>query len=240
MSEWFEDWFDEDYIVLYAHRDATEATQAVATALRAAPSLASGPVLDLGCGSGRHLMELRQTNPEAFGLDLSPALLRRSPEALRGHLLRGDMRRLPLKEGRLSGVCMWFTPFGYFDDGANRQLMSNICRLLRPGGTLLLDFMNARMVRDQLVPEDVVERGGLRVRSRRSIEGACVVKRMRIERLATGETREVTESVRIYEPDELIEMASECGLTAFRALGDYAGSPFCDRVSARWIGLFHL
>jgi SAM-dependent methyltransferase len=110
MADWFEEWFDEDYALLYAHRDAEEARLAVRRALRVAPELREGPVLDLGCGSGRHLEILRRANPRALGMDLSRALLRMAPTALRPWLLRGDMRSLPLKEGTLSGICLWFTP----------------------------------------------------------------------------------------------------------------------------------
>ena len=63
MADWFEEWFDGDYAELYAHRDTTEARRAVELALRVAPELAEGPVLDLGCGSGRHLEVLRGVNP---------------------------------------------------------------------------------------------------------------------------------------------------------------------------------
>jgi len=240
MDEWFLDWFDEDYATLYAHRDKEEAGVAVRTALEAAPVLASGPVLDLGCGSGRHLMEMRKANPLAFGLDLSKHLLQLSPKVLRGWLLRGDMRHLPIRPGTLAGVCLWFTPFGYFSDEENQRLLCAIRRLLRPKGVLLLDFLNAVHLRESLVEEDVVEHSGLLVRSHRAIEGNRLVKRMRIERTETGFTREVVESVRLYEPSDLREMAQKCGLTPIRELGNYDGSPFRDTVSPRWIGLFSL
>jgi len=240
MDEWFLDWFDEDYTALYAHRDEEEAGLAVRTALKAAPVLASGPVLDLGCGNGRHLAELRRVNSRAFGLDLSRHLLSLAPHSLRGHLIRGDMRQLPLRAGTLAGVCLWFTPFGYFSDAQNKQLLCAIRRLLKPGGVLLLDFLNAHRLRLNLVEEDVVERAGLRVESRRTIEGDRLVKRMRIERVETRASREVTESVRLYEPSELRALAQACGLRVTQEFGDYDGSPFRDTVSPRWIGLFSL
>jgi SAM-dependent methyltransferase len=237
MGEWFQDWFDGDYAVLYAHRDAEEAALAVQTALGAAPALRSGPVLDLACGSGRHLQALRRTNPAAFGLDLSPHLLALAPLELRGWLLRGDMRRLPLRPGSLSGICLWFTPFGYFEDAENRRLLADLAGLLRPGGALVLDVMNPARVRAELVAEDVVERAGLRVRSRRSIERGRVVKRMTLQRLDTGQVREAVESVRLYEPPELLAMAEAGGLRPLAQLGDYLGGPFEPERSPRWLGI---
>ena len=238
MEEWFKDWFDADYAALYAHRDEAEAVRAVGSLLAVAPAFVSGPVLDLGCGSGRHLVELRKVNPQAFGLDLSPHLLGAAPESLRGWLLRGDMRQLPLRQVSLSGICLWFTPFGYFSDQENQSLLGALQGLLRPGGLLLLDLMNAARLRSGLVEEDVLERGGLRVRSHRSLEEGRVVKRMTIERLDTGVTRAAVESVRVYEPEELRRMADRCGLTLMHELGDYEGSPFRTADSPRWLGLF--
>jgi phosphoglycerate kinase len=238
MEEWFKDWFDADYTALYAHRDEREAALAVGTLLAAEPGFARGPVLDLGCGSGRHLAELRKTNPQAFGLDLSPHLLGLAPASLRGWLLRGDMRHLPLRPGTLAGVCLWFTPFGYFSDGENEALLRTLQRLLRPDGALLLDLMNAYRLKVSLVGEDTLERGGVKVHSRRSLEAGRVVKRMAIERTGSGAVRKAVESVRIYEPDEIRRIAHACGFTLKQELGDYGGSPFRTADSPRWIGLF--
>ncbi len=237
MADWFEEWFDEDYARLYAHRDAEEARLAVGRVLRVAPELAEGPVLDLGCGAGRHLEILRRANPMAFGLDLSPVLLRMAPAPLRPWLLRGDMRRLPVKPGTLSGICLWFTPFGYFPDEDNRQLMLDLGRSLRHGGVLVMDYMNADQVRRTLVPEDAVVRGGVRAVSRRSLEGDRLVKRMMLVHLDTGEVRLALESVQLYHPTELQEMAIRAGLRLRRVMGTYAGEAF-QEDSPRWIGIF--
>ncbi len=238
MDEWFRDWFDADYAALYAHRDDEEAERAVGTALAVAPSLGSGPVLDLGCGTGRHLVALRRRNPSAFGLDLSRTLLGEATSALRPWLLRGDMRRLPIKPGRLSGITLWFTPFGYFPDEANRELICRLSALLRPGGSLILDFLNAEHLARTLVSEDTCEQGDLRVHSLRAIEGDRIVKRMTVLRMNEGTTREVVESVRLYAPRELRDMASKAGLQCHAELGDYGGSAFESGESPRWIGIF--
>jgi SAM-dependent methyltransferase len=237
LAEWFSEWFDEDYALLYAHRDAEEARVAVGRALRVAPELAAGPVLDLGCGAGRHLEILRRANPLAFGLDLSPALLRMAPSPLHPWLLRGDMRELPVKDGVLSGVCLWFTPFGYFSDEENRGLMHRIGAALRHQGVLVMDYLNSELVQRTLVPEDTVQRGGVKAQSQRALEGDRLVKRMTLTRVATGEERHVLESVRLYQPEELQEMAVRAGLRLRHVMGTYAGEAFT-KGSPRWIGIF--
>jgi SAM-dependent methyltransferase len=237
LAEWFEGWFDEDYARLYAHRDAEEARVAVGRALRVAPELAEGPVLDLACGAGRHLEILRRANPLAFGMDLSRTLLGIAPGGLRPWLIRGDMRQLPVREGALCGICLWFTPFGYFSDAENRALMLRLGALLKNNGVLVMDYINADLVARTLVPEDTVERAGIRAHSLRSLESDRLVKRMTLTHLDTGDRRSVMESVRLYHPTELQEMAVRAGLRLRRVMGTYAGEAFSED-SPRWIGIF--
>ncbi len=237
MTEWFEAWFDEDYALLYAHRDEAEARIAMSRALRVAPELTKGLVLDLACGAGRHLEILRQVNPLAFGMDLSRTLLGMTPSSLRPWLLRGDMRRLPVKAGTLHGICLWFTPFGYFSDAENRALMLDLGGLLKHQGVLVMDYLNVDLVARTLVPEDTVERGDVRAQSRRSIEGDRLVKRMVLTHRDTGELRDVMESVRLYPPLELQDMAIRAGLRLRRVMGTYSGEAFTEN-SPRWIGIF--
>jgi len=237
LTEWFETWFDEDYARLYAHRDAEEARVALGRAMRVAPELTQGPVLDLACGAGRHLEILRRANPLAFGMDLSRPLLQMAPGGLRPWLLRGDMRQIPVKDGTLHGICLWFTPFGYFSDEENRALMMRLGALLENNGVLVMDYLNADLVARTLVPEETVERGVIRAQSRRSLEGDRLVKRMVLTRTDTGEVRDVLESVRLYHPTELQEMAVRAGLRLRRVMGTYAGEAFTDD-SPRWIGVF--
>jgi SAM-dependent methyltransferase len=236
VDEWFKEWFDRDYAAIYQHRDGAEAEAAVAMALGRAPELAAGPVLDLGCGGGRHLAALRRANPLAFGLDLSRDLLALAPSSLRPWLLRGDMRRLPVRPAVLAGICMWFTPFGYFTDPENRDLFRALRDRLRPGGVLVLDYLNAAHVRANLVAEDERVHGRLRVVSRRAVEDDRLVKRMTITDLDTGRVRRALESVRLYAPADLRAMARDAGLEPAWEGGDYQGAPFEPGVSARWIG----
>lgn len=238
VEDWFQQWFDADYAALYAHRDAAEAAQGVQTALCAAPELAEGWVLDLACGSGRHLEALRAHNPSAFGLDLSRELLAAATPGTRPWLLQADMRRLPVRPGCLRGICLWFTPFGYFDDGENRAMVRELGSCLAPGGVLWLDYLNAPALRDSLsAAPEVVERGGLRATVRRSLEGHRVVKRIRLEPSAGGVARDVVESVHLYDPEQLEEIGAAAGLHLRSALGDYHGGAY-RTGSERWIGIF--
>src|SRR5262249_58260262 len=118
MTEWFEQWFGEEYHALYPHRDAEDARRAVALVLRIAPATGDGLVLDLACGAGRHAAELERSGARVAGLDLSPTMLLRARQRTRALLLPRDMRRLPFRPGSIPAQVQYFTCFGYFRDGA--------------------------------------------------------------------------------------------------------------------------
>lgn len=60
-------------------------------------SAADGPVLDVGCGNGLYLAELRARGVEAAGVDLSVGML--SAAAAHPHLVNGDVTALPFATG---------------------------------------------------------------------------------------------------------------------------------------------
>lgn len=239
MANWTREWFDDDYATLYAHRDAAEAEMAVATALRRVPALTQGPVLDLACGAGRHLCVLRRHNPNAFGLDLSPHLLKRAPISLRPWLIRADMRHLPVRPGCLSAVTLWFTSFGYFSDDENRALLRSIRNSLRSDGVLLLDLFNTLRLPRTLVAEETLEREHLRIHVRRSLEGSHVVKHLTLWS-PDGRRREVTERIRCYTPEAMDHVSASVGLVRNDTWGDYAGYPFDPEHSPRWIATYRV
>src|SRR2546429_4273429 len=116
MTEWFEQWFGEEYHALYPHRDEEDARRAVALIQRVVPWQSGDAVLDLACGPGRHAAELERLGARVVGFDLSRAMLRRAPERAQagGVLVRGDMRALPLCDRSVLLARNLFTSFGYF------------------------------------------------------------------------------------------------------------------------------
>ncbi len=248
---WYATAFGAHYPLLYRHRDAAEARRCLDLLPQLAP-LGAGPVLDLGCGHGRHLALLAQRGVRAIGLDLSPHLLAVArAQAPRYGLLRGDMRAIPLAAGRCSAVLSLFTAFGYFGDAAaNAPVVAQIARVLRPGGHWFLDFLNSRRVTAELAAGARAterEQGPLRVRETRRLAAAParVVKEVALAPLPGHEDEAAgwgvplpgvtyVEDVALLTLEELDGMAGAAGLTRVASAGDYDGAPLTDE-SARWL-----
>jgi SAM-dependent methyltransferase len=107
---------------------------------------AGAEVLDVGCGYGRHAIELVQRGLNVTGLDLSlPLLIRAADEAQRRALavnfVHADMREMPF-DRKFDGAYSMLTSFGYFDEDANLKVAEGVARSLKPGGRFLLDVVN--------------------------------------------------------------------------------------------------
>ncbi len=225
MSEWFEDWFGEVYLELYPHRDEAEAARAIALLGRTGVVSTGWRVLDLACGAGRHGAALAAAGARVCGLDLSQALLRSAQgKRVPAVLVRGDIRRLPLRTAGFDAVVNLFTSFGYFDtDAEHEAALREVGRVLRPGGRFAIDFLNAPAVRATLVPRDERTVGGRRIVQERRLEddGRTVTKEIHL----TGEDRSFMERVRLFERDELEAMMTGAGLRVDAVFGDYDGGP---------------
>ena len=100
----------------------------------------NGPVADVGCGPGRLTGYLHGIGLDAFGVDLSPAMIdvaRRDHPGLRFEV--GSMTALDLPGASLTGVLAWFSLIHVPDDHVPTAL-AEFHRVLRPGGVVLLGF----------------------------------------------------------------------------------------------------
>jgi SAM-dependent methyltransferase len=224
-DDWFEDWFGEEYLALYEHRDHHEAREVVALIAERMADAADAPVLDLACGAGRHQRTLCDRGWWTVGLDLSPSLLRSArAEDRTAPLVRADMRELPFADESFVLVVNLFTSFGYFrDDAQHLRVLTQVARVVQKGGWFVLDYLHADQVRLSLVPRDERSVGSVTVEQEREIsaDGRFVRKMITIGELG----RTFVERVRLFEPAELVALCTEAGFTVDSVVGDYDGSP---------------
>jgi SAM-dependent methyltransferase len=97
-------------------------------------------VLDYGCGYGRTLADLSAAGfGNLYGTDFSEAMLARARVEVPGPaLVRNDGRYLPFKSESLDAVLLFAVLTCIPADHKQRLLLSEIERVLRPGGLLYL------------------------------------------------------------------------------------------------------
>ncbi len=241
-APWYETAFGAHYPQLYAHRDEAEALRCLELLPSLAPLAAQGrPVLDLGCGDGRHLRRIGELGGVAFGLDLSEHLLAladRRPQ--HPPLLRGDMRQLPLGSATLDSVLSLFTAFGYFGPlQDNAPVVAEVSRVLAAGGHWFLDYLDAGRVLAELEAQPVSRRerrlgGVLAVETRRlSPDRRQVCKDVSLELEPGREPLRYTEEVALFTLEEMDALAAAHGLIRVADAGSYDGAALGQ--GDRWI-----
>lgn len=119
------------------HADLRAALTMLADGVRA---LDGGPVADIGCGPGQFTAHLHGLGLDAFGIDLSPAMIelaRREHPGVRFEV--GSMTDLRIADGSLSGLLAYWSLIHVPDD-AVPGVLQGFHRVLRPGGLVQIGF----------------------------------------------------------------------------------------------------
>jgi SAM-dependent methyltransferase len=110
-----------------------------------------GPVLELGCGTGRALLSIAAQGLACTGLDLSPAMLeqfRRKPGAAAVNLVCAPMESFDLGPQRFRLIFSAFRAFQHLD--TPEQQLACLARVrahLAPGGLFAFDVFNPKLER---------------------------------------------------------------------------------------------
>jgi len=226
MTEWFEEWFGEEYLHLYPHRDERDAEALIGLVHRTLPWQRDWRVLDVACGQGRHMRVLARLGARPIGVDLSQSLLRRAREVTDRPLVRADMRWLPVRPASMDLTLNLFTSFGYFArDDENARALNAMADTVRPQGWFVLDFLNADAVRRSLVPWEDATLGEVRVRVERRI---TTDEHFVMKTIVTPDGQRFLERVRLLRGPQLERMFVSAGLRVTHRFGDYSGAPLAE------------
>ncbi|HSV75818.1 MAG TPA: class I SAM-dependent methyltransferase [Bacteroidales bacterium] len=105
-------------------------------------------ILDVGCGTGRHAIELAKRGYEVTGIDLSESLLDNARQKAYDSGLRVDFLQMDARQMTFSNefdvvimICEGAFPLMETDE-MNFMILQGISRALRPGGKLIFTTLN--------------------------------------------------------------------------------------------------
>jgi SAM-dependent methyltransferase len=200
----------------------------------------SGPVLELGCGTGRILLPIAQAGIDITGLDASSAMLdicrsRLEAEGLSVPLALGDMRSFDLGR-KFALITIPFRPFQHLLDPPDQiACLQTVRRHLAPTGRLILDVFDLRM--DLLIQDDGAEHvefdfthaGRAMQRSVRRVTHDRPRQVLEMELIyldkAGGERSTAPLTMRYFFRYEMEHLLARCGFRVLDVLGDFDGSP---------------
>ncbi len=224
---WYQDFFDDDYLPTLPFETPESTVKEVEFLLTELAIPEEGRVLDLGCGYGRHAVEIAGRGYSVVGLDNSLPMLIKAAELsqFRGvevDFVQEDMRQMAFDE-EFDAMYCFGTTFGYFGDDENRDLLKRMNRALKQEGRLVLEVVN----RDFLLAD-------LPLRVWWEGEGCLVMEEVdfnyftsRVEAHRTvvfndGRQIERTLSIRVYSLHELGMQLFQSGFRVLKITGHLA------------------
>lgn len=239
MPHWTEDVFVDRPAVFRPALTAEtaeggEEVAALLELLAAEHDLAPETVLDVPCGVGRHAIPLAERGVAVTGVDISGAYLagarRRAAEAgVHPHLLRGDMRALPVA-GPFDLVVNLWTSFGYYDEPTDRAVLRALRERVAEGGALVLELSNKEGTMANFEADSVVRgEDHLSVETR---EYDPATSRMHTERDVFSRDGEgydhigrMSFDVRLFAPADLRRWLRDAGFGDVSLYADLGGAP---------------
>jgi SAM-dependent methyltransferase len=208
-----------------AEKPLAESAAQARGAARLAGCRPGAPILDAGCGNGRHALPLAGAGYQVVGLDGSGVLLAAAQRAARGarrpHFVRGLYAKLPFEPGSFDAVLCLGTALGYLGADADRAALREFRRVLAPGGRLVIETLHREEIGARLSEyEERALAPGVVLRFERRFDRARGV--MRETQRLEDSTRDGSPrwyELRVYSEQELHRMLEDVG---FALVGRHA------------------
>ncbi len=187
-------------------------------------------VLDVGCGFGRHSIELARRDYRVVGIDPAPAMIEaaRAGAAVAG--VEPEFRQIGgesfvADEGFDAAICLYTTLGQISSEGDNSRLVERVYDALRPGGGFMVEVPQRDPTVRNLKPTDRFE-GPERytVVTRRFDAQDNSVSEI-FEVVSPEATQRYVLRYRLYSQEELVDLIQGAGFTLLAAYGDYQGIP---------------
>jgi SAM-dependent methyltransferase len=223
-KSWYTGWFNSPfYHKLYFERDEKEAETFIHQLIKHLQPAKGCRMLDVACGKGRHSKILAALGFDVTGIDLAPASIAwaKQWENEQLHFFVHDMR-LPFYSNYFNYAFNLFTSFGYFKTRREHEAaIRTIANSLKPGGSLVIDYLNVHYAEEHLVDNEFKEINGTSYEIHRWDDDTHFYKRITITDPALLKPAEHTEKVAKFSLGDFTDMLGYHGLQVQEVFGDY-------------------
>jgi SAM-dependent methyltransferase len=242
----------DDYADFYDWENARTLGRRDVSFWRTLASRVNGPVLELGCGTGRVTLPLARAGIQIVGVDRSLEMLRHAvrrrrragTKTRRAALVRGDIRALPFA----AAFPLVIAPYGILQslvtEADLRATLTAVSDVLEPGGTFAMDLVPDlavwREYKNEVRFRGWRRRGAAHVtlvesvkqdrRGRRTVFEQDFIERIRGQR----RHHRFTLTFRTLSVPQMRRRLEAAGFTVGAVLGDYDGGPWDPRAEV-WV-----
>jgi len=235
-NDWFKTWFNTPYYhLLYSNRDEKEAHHFIDRLGEQLQFPQGAHILDVGCGKGRHANYLHSLGFKVTGIDLAVNSIAEA-KAMETNGLSyyvHDMR-IPFKDSIFDYALNLFTSIGYFEKlSDNEKTIVSCCTALKPNGILVIDFLNAEKVINNLVPQETKQVGNICFELQRIYEQGRIIKKITV--IDEHEKYHYEEQVSALGLADFTTYFSVSGMELINLFGNYNLDEFDPSKSERLI-----
>jgi len=170
-------WFDTPYYkLLYRNRNEDEARLFIDNILKKINIEPNSKLLDLACGTGRHSIYLSKKGFDVVGIDNSKKNIITAKENENKKLIFFQQEMTKDINMRFNAIFNFFTSFGYVDHKYNYDTIENISKNLKKGGLFIIDFLNQKIVRKNIVEYEEKNIENINFNIHRYIENNYIIK----------------------------------------------------------------
>ncbi len=240
MNSWFENekfWMVvEPFLFSQARMERTEGE--IDQILDLIPIPEKGRILDVGCGTGRHCLELAIRGFQATGIDrtakyLKEARKRASKKSLTIEFVQSDFRQYK-KKNFFDCAISFFSTFGYFDEMEEEKLMlSNIFTSLKRGGALFMELTGKENLASTFKERDwhTDDDGQLILLEERKIDDSWNRINNKWILIKEGRKKVFHWKMRIFSGYEMETILKDVGFKKVELYGSLSGTPYDNHAS---------
>jgi ubiquinone/menaquinone biosynthesis C-methylase UbiE len=230
-SQWYEDLFD-NYAATYDKETYTQGTIQEVDFIEREIGLGRNlRILDIGCGTGRHSIELAKRGYDVVGVDLSENQLKRAREKaeeadLYVELLKRDARKLDFSDEFDAVLIICEGGFALMEtDEMNFAILQGAARALKRNGVFILTTLNALFPLAQST-EEFMNSGNSQGKSSGHIFDMTTLRDISTFELTddSGTKRVLQCNERYYMPSEISWMLKSLGFTGIEIYGCQVGN----------------
>ena len=227
-------WFDTPYYkLLYKNRNEDEARLFIDNILKKINIERNSKVLDLACGTGRHSVYLSKKGFDVVGIDKSKKNILTAKENENKNLIFFQQEMTKDIKMQFNAIFNFFTSFGYVDHKYNYDTIENISKNLKKGGLFIIDFLNQKIVRKNIVEYEEKNIENINFKIHRYIENNYIFKEISFEH---NETKyNFKEKVMLLDIKDFENYFNKNNLKIIDIYGNYKLSSFDINKSPRLI-----
>jgi SAM-dependent methyltransferase len=232
-------WHEDDSLwetwgpLMFTPQKIADAVEEVTRIIKLLDIQQGSSILDLGCGIGRHSLELARRGYQVTGVDrtkgyLDKARKQAEEEGLNIEFVQGDMRLFSRPDAFDRAISM-LTSFSYFEDPQeDKRVVENVYKSLKVGGGFIIHMHGKETLAKIFTERDWNEYkdDGVIVLYERKVSKNWSWMENRWIMLKGRERIEHKLSHRLYAGSEIAALLHDCGFSRVDVYGDLEGNPY--------------